>query len=257
MVVLVQGGVALALLRSGAPAHVLLGSVAVLEATAPLAAAARHWAEVRGSVRRVREALAAPAAPAPVPVEPPRGRVGVVGPSGAGKSTYLRALAAHPAAKGVLDDAHVFHATVEANVRLARPGATRAELDRVAALVDLDVPWDTVVGEDGDALSGGQRRRLLLARALLARPGVLLLDEPVEGLAVGHGDAVLDRVLAAAGDVVLVTHRLAPLVDFDLVLVFEGGAVTRRGTHAELVAEPGYYRNRWLAERAAVPSTVE
>jgi ATP-binding cassette subfamily C protein CydC len=182
--------------------------------------------------------------------------VGVVGPSGAGKSTWLRALAAHPGALGVLDDAHVFHATAEANVRLARPGATREELDRVAALVDLDVPWDTEVGADGGALSGGQRQRLLLARALLAAPDVLLLDEPVEGLSAAHGDAVLDRVLAAAGDVVLVTHRLAPLVGFDRVLVFEDGEVTQEGTHAELVARPGYYRDRWSTERMAGRSSA-
>ncbi|TQM81088.1 ATP-binding cassette subfamily C protein CydC [Saccharothrix saharensis] len=256
--VVVQFGVALAFLRSGAPAHVVLGSIAVLEVATPLASAAERWAGARGSVRRVRAALRAAPRPAPC-VDLPVGRIGVVGASGAGKSTFLRALAAaHPGvAKGVLDDAHVFHATAEANVRLARPDASRADLDRVAALVDLDVPWDTVVGEDGDALSGGQRQRLLLARALLADPDVLLLDEPVEGLDVEHGDAVLRRVLAhARGTVVLVTHRLAPLADFDRVLVFEDGRVTREGRHADLVAAPGYYRDRWSTERMAGRSSA-
>ncbi|MFI9011326.1 ATP-binding cassette domain-containing protein [Actinosynnema sp. NPDC053489] len=256
--VVVQFGVALALLRQGAPAPVVLGSIAVLEVTVPLTSAGRRWAEVRGSVGRVREALRATAT-APPHVELPTGRVGVVGASGAGKSTFLRALAAaHPGvARGVLDDAHVFHTTAAANVRLARPDASPEELDRVAALVDLDVPWDAVVGENGGALSGGRRQRLLLARALLADPDVLLLDEPVEGLPVEHGDAVLRRVLDhARGGVVLVTHRLAPLVDFDRIVVFEDGRVTQEGTHAELVATPGHYRDRWSTERMAGRSSA-
>nr|BFE55199.1 thiol reductant ABC exporter subunit CydC [Saccharothrix mutabilis subsp. capreolus] len=250
-----QFGFAVVLLVRGSPAHVVLGAVAVLEVLVPLTNAAQKWAEVRGSVSRVREVLAARAED--TPAEPiidvtPYHRVGVVGPSGAGKSTLLRAVAEKHGAKGVLDDAHVFERTVRENVLFAKPDATRADLDRVARVADLDVEWDA------DAkLSGGQRQRLLLARALLADPDVLLLDEPVEGLTVEHGDRVLRQVLdAARGKVVLVTHRLAPLRDFDHVVVIEDGRVTQRGTHAELVATEGYYRDRWSTERIGGRSAI-
>ncbi|MEJ2855304.1 MULTISPECIES: amino acid ABC transporter ATP-binding/permease protein [unclassified Saccharothrix] len=245
--VVVQFGVAVVLLVQASPAHVVLGSVAVLEVMVPLTGAAQKWAEVRGSVARVREVLGAQGKSfdrEPLVDVTGYRRIGVVGPSGAGKSTLLRVIAEKHGAKGVLDDAHVFERTVRENVLFAKPGATQAELDRVAAIADLDVDWDAEA-----KLSGGQRQRLFLARALLADPDILLLDEPVEGLAIRHGDEVLSRVLdAARGTVVLVTHRLAPLQDFDHVVVVEDGQVTQRGTHDELASVPGYYRDRWISE---------
>ncbi|MET1072107.1 MAG: ATP-binding cassette domain-containing protein, partial [Umezawaea sp.] len=174
----------------------------------------------------------------------------VVGPSGAGKTTLLSRFVT-PEARGALADAHVFHTTVRANVLFAGPDATQEELDHAARVADLDLDWDTVVGEHGTAISGGQRQRLVLARAVLAAAPVLLLDEPVEGLDPDHADRVLGAVLAAArGAVVLVTHRLSPLAHehFDEILVLEAGAITQRGSHAELVAVPGYYRDRWEDE---------
>lgn len=257
LAVATQFGTALTLLIQGSPAHIVLGAVATLELTIPLTAAAQRWAEIRGSLSRVEEVLTPRPEPArtppPLHIEPGK-RIGIVGPSGAGKSTLLRSIAAaHPgAAKGALADAHVFHRTARVNVQLADPDATEEQLDHVARLVDLDVDWDAVVGEQGDELSGGQRQRLLLARALLANPDILLLDEPVEGLTIHHGDEVLSRVLGHvrthAKTVVLVTHRLAPLQDFDEIVVIEDGRITQRGTHAELTTTPGYYQDRWSTE---------
>jgi ABC-type bacteriocin/lantibiotic exporter with double-glycine peptidase domain len=102
-------------------------------------------------------------------------------------------------------------------------------------------------------LSGGQRQRLLLARALLADPPVLVLDEPAEALDPGTADAVTRDLLAApgGGTLLLVTHRLAALGAADEVVVMDRGWVVQRGRHDELVAVPGPYRDLWDAELLA------
>ena len=180
---------------------------------------------------------------------PPGKRVGVLGPSGAGKTTLLHVLLGFAAptsgrvtldgsplaeydlpqvVSGALADAHVFHASVRENLLLGKPGATDSELRNACETAGFDLDLDRDTGADGGTLSGGQRQRLVLARAVLANPPVLLLDEPVEGLDTEHGDAVLARVLAAAtGTVVLVTHRPEHLAGFDEILTLADGSVER------------------------------
>ncbi|QKG19048.1 thiol reductant ABC exporter subunit CydC [Actinomadura verrucosospora] len=211
-------------------------------------------------------------------------RVAVVGASGAGKSTLLAAVAGEVApsagavllgghdtsrydaedvrgaVRGLMQDAHVFAGSVRANLLLAHPDASDGELEAAArrarfleVVRALPDGWDTPVGTGGHGLSGGQRQRLLLARALLADPPVLLLDEPAEALDPVMADAVVRDLLEApgGGTLLLVTHRLAALDAADEVVVMDRGRVVQRGRHEELVAVPGPYRDLWDAELLA------
>lgn len=112
---------------------------------------------------------------------------------------------------------------------------------------------DTLVGEHGERISGGQRQRLALARALLADFPVLVLDEPAEHLDLATADALTTDLLAATEGrtTVLITHRLAGLEEVDEVLVLDRGTVVQRGTYAELAVAEGPLRNLLERERAA------
>ena len=208
----------------------------------------------------------------------PGRRVAVVGPSGSGKSTLAGVLLrfleyeegsvtlggveiadlAGDRCREVVglasQDAHVFDSTLEENLRLARRKATPDQLREALAAVRL-LDWaealpeglSTEVGERGARMSGGQRQRLAVARALLADFPVLILDEPGEHLDTLTADAIVADLLAVTGEkaTLLITHRLAGLQEVDEVLMLDRGLAIERGTHAELLARDGRYAELW------------
>jgi len=199
--------------------------------------------------------------------------VALAGPSGVGKTTLLLTAAGLlPARSGavragdggalfVAEDGHLFGTTVLENLRVARPDVTADDARDALAAVGLG-DWlaalphglDAMLGPDGADVSGGERRRLLVARALLAPARVLLVDEPAEHLDAATADALVATLAAHARDtgraVVVASHRLTPLAVADEVLLLgpspdavdDGGAarVVARGPHADLLAVPAY-----------------
>jgi ATP-binding cassette, subfamily B, bacterial len=164
----------------------------------------------------------------------------------------------------VTQDGHLFHDTVRANLQFAAPEATEDELwdaltsARLARLVrSLPDGLDTVVGERGYRLSGGERQRLTIARLLLAKPRVVILDEATAHLDSESEVAVQEALaVALAGRTALViAHRLSTIRAADLILVIEAGRVVERGTHAELLANGGRYADLYhtqFSERASI-----
>jgi ABC-type multidrug transport system fused ATPase/permease subunit len=210
--------------------------------------------------------------------------IALVGSSGAGKSTMASLLPRlYDAGEGavrlagvdvrdltaaslratlgmVTQDGHLFHESVRANLLLARPEATEEEIwavlrrahiaDLVASLPD---GLDTVIGERGYRLSGGERQRLTIARLLLARPRVVVLDE-----ATAHLDSTSEQaVQAALGEAlagrtaVVIAHRLSTVRAADQILVIEQGRVVERGTHAELISVGGRYQELYDTQFAS------
>jgi len=198
----------------------------------------------------------------------------LVGPSGAGKTTITALVARlydpgsgtvriggtdirevtqeslHDAVGVVTQDAHMFHDTIRANLAYARPGASERELvqaceaaqiwDLISVLPDR---LDTVVGDRGYRLSGGEKQRIALARLLLKAPSVVVLDEATAHLD-SESEAAVQRALkrALAGRTSLViAHRLSTIREADQILVIEGGQVRERGGHEELLAAGGLY----------------
>ena len=197
-----------------------------------------------------------------------------VGPSGAGKTTVSYLVPRLYEASGgsvrfagddvrdlrqeslishigiVSQETYLFHASIAENLRYARPDATDAELEAAARAANIHETiasfpegYDTVVGERGYRLSGGEKQRIAIARVLLKDPAVLVLDEATSAL-----DTISERVVQQALDdaargrtTIAIAHRLSTVVSADVIFVIVAGRVVEQGTHAELVVAEGVY----------------
>jgi ATP-binding cassette subfamily C protein CydC len=218
---------------------------------------------------------------------PTGGKLAVVGASGGGKSTLIHLLVRfQDVARGritlggtdvrdldpealrtrfavVAQDAHLFNTTVRNNLMLAHPDASEPEMFAAleqAGLLDLlaELPdgLDTWCEQDGSRFSGGERRRLALAQALLKPSPILILDEPLANLDGVQEQRLLDT-LATVGrqrSLLMVTHRLIRMEFWDQILVLQQGQIVERGTHRELMRVQGPYRRMVRTQSGQLPS---
>lgn len=226
-----------------------------------------------------------------VSFEVPAGKmVAIVGPSGAGKSTISRILfrfydidggrvtidgqdirdvtqASVRAAIGVVpQDTVLFNDTILYNIRYGRPGASDDEVREAARLAQIDAfiatlpqGYETMVGERGLKLSGGEKQRVAIARTILKGPPILVLDEATSALD-SHTEKeiqdALDRVAADRTSLVI-AHRLSTIVHADTILVMDKGHLVEQGSHADLIAKDGLYASLWNRQRQAEKAREE
>jgi ATP-binding cassette subfamily B protein len=210
--------------------------------------------------------------------------VAFVGPSGAGKTTisYLvprlhdvsegrvlfagtdvRAVAQESLVSNigiVSQETYLFHATIAENLRYAKPDATQAELIVAATAANIHATiasfpdgYDTVVGERGYRLSGGEKQRIAIARVLLKDPAVLILDEATSAL-----DSISEAIVQEALDVastgrttIAIAHRLSTVIAADVIFVIKAGTLAERGTHRELLAAGGVYSELYAQQSSS------
>lgn len=219
-------------------------------------------------------------------------RTAIVGYSGSGKSTISKLLlrfydvhagkvsidgidvrdvtqASLRAHIGVVaQDTILFNDTIRANISYGKPGATQEEIEAAARTANIhdfivkDLPqgYDTVVGERGVKLSGGEKQRVAIARMLIKNPKILLFDEATASLDSKAEKTIQEAIEKISGHgrtTIVIAHRLSTIVDFDKIIVLEAGKKVEEGTHNELIEKGGTYHKLWTIQHDRKEATVD
>ncbi|MEO7055978.1 MAG: ABC transporter ATP-binding protein/permease, partial [Caldimonas sp.] len=225
-----------------------------------------------------------------VSFEIPAGKtVAVVGPSGSGKSTLARLMfrfydvqagsvsidsqdirsvtqkSLRESIGIVPQDTVLFNDTVEYNIAYGRTGASRAEVEGAARSAHIHAfitstpkGYDTMVGERGLKLSGGEKQRVAIARTLLKNPPIMIFDEATSALDSANERAIQAELQGVAKNrtALVIAHRLSTVVDAHQILVMEAGRIVERGNHAELVARDGRYAQMWQLQQSSAETVA-
>ncbi len=216
--------------------------------------------------------------------------IGILGSTGAGKSTLMNLLCRFVDAEtgqvlvdGVnvkdldlyelrdnigmaMQDIFLFSDTIEGNIAYGRPNCSFEEIHEAAVMADAnhfikEMPegYDTIVGERGVGLSGGQKQRISLARALLKKPSILILDDTTSAVDMETESYIQSQLKKLNGQctVFVIAYRISSIKDADLILVMDNGRIIERGTHQELLARNGYYASAFNHQYGEIPSPEE
>ena len=216
--------------------------------------------------------------------------IGILGSTGAGKSTVMNLLCRFVDATDgevlvdginvkdlnlyelrdnigmAMQDIFLFSDTIEGNIAYGRPDCSFEEIKQAAIIADanhfiqkLPDGYDTIVGERGVGLSGGQKQRISLARALLKKPSILILDDTTSAVDMETESYIQEQLKKLGGrcTTFVIAYRISSIKDADLILVMDGGRIVERGTHQELMQKGGYYASAFYHQYGEIPKDIQ